>query len=107
MKVRELLTEETWTRPKYRALDESGKPCNPTDDGGLDKNGKKLPKAVKWCLVGAIEKCYPDAREREKVFAAMSEVTERLFGMSHLGYFSDRIAKDFSEVKFAIEQADI
>ena len=77
----------------------------------VDKNNKSVnPRssaAIKWCLIGALEKCYPKFDDR---FAASSKVINALshFNYSlHLPIFNDDPKTTFQMLKKVIKKANV
>lgn len=95
MKVKNLLTEKSkWTKGT-EARRKSGHAVV------LDS-----PKAVKWCLLGAIKYCYPDWEDRweimKKVYSALElELSDSITD------WNDKKSRIFKEVRSLIEKADI
>jgi hypothetical protein len=64
MKVYELLaTPDKWTKGHLA-----------TDDMG-DSVGEYSPSACRWCLIGAVFKCYGNFAERDPIVAAINRKT--------------------------------
>lgn len=100
MKVQELLTDESkWTQDtSARARD--GKPVSPQSQ-----------RAVCWCLVGAIVRCYPSDDDNLAAFNKARRVIEPL-----IPFYSDTFgavvsmyndSATFADIRRVIEQADI
>jgi hypothetical protein len=90
MKIRELFSDESkWTKYDF-ARDSKGRPV--TSDA---------PQACRWCLLGAIIKCYP-GDEKFKVIHTLVE---------HLGpsipHWNDRNSTTFKNVVDLVARLDI
>ncbi|PYQ25648.1 MAG: hypothetical protein DMF56_27015 [Acidobacteria bacterium] len=103
MKISELLTDASkWTQRTY-ARDEFGDDVAATD-----------PKAVSWCLVGALVKCYaagPDSVPAEQAlraaWARWSTEHEKNPTASTLTGWNDAFGRTFEEVKQLVEEAGV
>jgi hypothetical protein len=74
MKIKTLLKDKKrWTQGAM-ARNKYGNPIHPTN-----------PKAVRWCLQGAITKCYPDPRIRYSV----ARILQDLLPICTLSSFND------------------
>lgn len=109
MKVKDLLTEETWCQNAY-ARDSAGKMVPADSDA-----------AVKWCLVGACIRVYPNHDERQEAYDKIAHalgsnhhisgsypVKPKLFvgaGAHDAGSFNDK--STWPEIKQLVEKADI
>jgi len=89
MKVKELLNENTWTKGWY-ARDAQGNDVNYSSDN-----------AVKWCLVGAIGKCYQDWEVKEAIFKKVVSV------LGGVNYVSFNDGASWPEMHEFLEKADI
>ncbi len=70
MKIKELFSDpKAWTRGVY-ARNKDGLSIDPFADG-----------ACKFCLVGAILKCYPDRDERVAIHDKLGEATKNFGGV--------------------------
>lgn len=93
MTVCELLTgPEKWTQYTI-ARDRQDRPC-----------GAESRRAVRWCLIGALRRCYPEPSDeflaaRERLVAATGVLPQEL------GCFNDRAS--WQAVRAAIEKAGI
>lgn len=87
MKIRELLSDETKWCKNDVAQDKDGSAISATSDD-----------ACKWCLVGAIDKCYTDSTEDIwlKIY--------KYLNMS-IGKFND--SHNFEDIKNLVEELDI
>lgn len=89
MKVQELLTDETkWTRGEY-ALNAMGCPANPRAAG-----------AVRWCLAGAIQRCYAGPEQLAR-FAAVRTIH------ADVQVWNDDPARTFAQVRELIVALDL
>ncbi len=101
MKVRDLLTDESkWVRGIY-ALDERGNGLKSTD-----------PRAVCWCLLGAINKCYGHDLVAQDMVQHL--VLERIqpgisdpSGRTSISGFNDSRNTTFAEIRKLVEELDI
>lgn len=89
MKVKDFLTSKNWCKGEL-AFDKEGYPCEPTD-----------PKAVEWCIIGAIHKCYPTMRGRDKMCRKLAKI----IGVTSIPTFNDD--SSWKDVKAAIMKADV
>lgn len=65
MKVKELLADPArWTKASF-SRDKWGCPIHPRDE-----------QAICWCIVGGIEKCYPNFEEQKKARKKILRVIE-------------------------------
>ena len=98
MKVRDILTDESKWCKGTRAVTVENEFCSPLD-----------PRAVKWCLVGAIEKAYGRGVEYTvTVMKVLKEVNYSAFmGPSGIAYFNDSIGIQFKDVRNLVERLDI
>ncbi len=110
MKVKELLKKESkWTQCHF-AENKQGFDCSP-----------KSPNAAKFCLVGAVQKCYPERNDRRKIYRKLhSYLQSNDDFMLSCGYgdfksyndntliysFNDDFAK-FPQVKNLVNKLDI
>lgn len=96
MKIQELLSDESkWTKGEMAR----------NIDG--DQVGYDNPTAVCWCLLGAINKCYPyEKREtiRQKIF---NFINDSLLCEKGITGFNDSPKITFSDVKNLITELDI
>lgn len=93
MKIKELLSDESkWTIKTY-ARDKDGNLVAPESE-----------KACKFCLSGAIRRCYGDnqVEARSKLHIAIHEITGQ---HSSLPRFNDR--SDFQTIRQVLELADV
>ncbi len=99
MKIKELLdTERKWCK-RRAAVDASGTPVNPGDTN-----------AVRWCLMGAANKCYSDRAERIHVFKKLIKLIHN-GGDDHLDLpvisrYNDKVSTTFTDIKNLLEEAD-
>lgn len=88
MKIKELLSDRSKWIKRYIAKDKNGNPCN-HDEG------------VKWCLIGAMYKCYPNNA---------SEIFEKVYREIKGGSVADwnnSPKTKFKDVKALINKLDI
>lgn len=92
MKIKELFSgPEKWTKRAYaRTQDGAVAPC---DSAG----------AVRWCLVGALEKCYPDHADKRTARAAIHAAIKK----GTIPEWNDAPGRTFAEVKELVEKLDI
>lgn len=100
MKVKELLcSEDKWTQCTY-AIDAAGRCTSETS-----------ASAVKWCLVGAVMRCYNASPARRAfVLDKLREVIRKKYSITPpdavpLACFNDN--HTFAEVKAVIDAADV
>ena len=98
MKVKELLADPArWTQ-EWFARNADG--CKTSSDDG---------HAVCWCLSGAIKKCYPDLKEREKATNKLIDVLSDYLpiydGAMGIYIFNDSATHD--QVMEVLEKADV
>ena len=88
MKAHELLKEESnWCRQAY-ARDRSGRHIQPDD-----------PEAVRWCLVGAIHRCYGYGNESLKILNRL--------GFERPAHWNDSPKRRFQEVRELLLRLDV
>lgn len=87
MKIKELLSDETKWCKNDAAKDKNGNAVIPTSND-----------ACKWCLVGAIDKCYTDSTE---------DIWFKIYMYLHtsIGDFND--SHNFEDIKNLVEELDI
>ena len=99
MKVRELLSDETkWTQCTFAAT-KDGHPCDP-----------EARRAAKWCLSGAIERCYGQfhgsfAAAARATAVIRSRVIERIH--ADIIEWNDSPVRSFGAVKRLVDELDI
>ncbi len=94
MKVKELLSNESkWTQ-KAVARDKDNNWCYPYAE-----------TAAKWCLVGAIQKCYPNDTIRIKTL--LLNLIHKSFEYHGLENFNDNRRRKFEDIKQLVERADV
>lgn len=98
MKVKDLLTEKTWTKTEY-ALDASNNPVDPRD-----------VEATRWCLIGAMILCYAnDSMIHSSIahndYNVARYKLETVLGHMNIAHFNDTAT--FAEIKSLVERADI
>lgn len=90
-KVRDLLREPgQWTQ-NSSARDAAGQPCNGTD-----------PLAVAWCLMEAIDCCYPEDAQGE----IYNKLYDAIDGQSLLRW-NDMLERTFADMRTLVERLDI
>ena len=94
MKVKELLTDESkWLQHRY-AINADGKDVNACSNA-----------AVKWCLVGAMIKCYPNC---DTVYSlVLDKIKEKGTKYYTLSKWNDAFKRTFEDVKQVIAELDI
>ena len=89
MKPSEILTEETWI--KYQMFkDKLDNPCGRED-------------AVKFCVVGAMYKCFPDDTQ---LMISMGKFRDTIKGRSAT-WFNDAPSRTLAEVKAKLKEAGL
>lgn len=93
MKIRQLLkTRKQWTRGE-ESRDKYGHPVDPHDR-----------RAVRWCLFGAMLKCYPG----KKKYAVRDKLRDHYFeGFVNFVSWNDGNERKFSEVKELVKKLNI
>ena len=90
MKVRELLSDESkWTQGTFAAT-KGGHPCQPLS-----------PRAAKWCLVGAIERCYEIEVQARIRIVVIEHIRDSI------GDWNDAPTRSFGAVKRLVDELDI
>ena len=94
MKIRELLTDESkWIKGCF-AQDKRGEPVGTNSFG-----------AVSWCLIGAVEKCYPDREENTRIrYKIINHL--RKFDLGDVE-FNDNRNTTFEKIRTLVETLDI
>lgn len=91
MKPSELLSKRgAWTR-YVSARDKNNKPIDPLD-----------PIAVKFCAIGAIEKCYPNSNDdykRAEVFNKLREIYDSI-SLWNDNSTKNKVIKVFKEIGY-------
>lgn len=100
MKIFELFSNspKTWTQNNF-AQDSAGRGVASTDD-----------KAISWCLMGAIIKCYPEIthfQERKETIVRILEKLKLSREMSNLIYWNDSPNTTFEMVYNVVKELDI
>ncbi len=93
MKVKELLTDSNKWCKAYSARDKHGNAELP-----------ESPFATRWCLLGAVDKCYPvrdRADARIKLGAAICLIEKSR--SSNISVFNDRATTNFSDITKVLE----
>ena len=94
MKVKELLSDESkWTQNAYARNEHE------------NVVGYNDTMAVRWCLIGAINVCYPTLEEYAQVKQKLNDELRKRSGSSDAVYFND--GRTFEEVKGLVELLDI
>lgn len=94
MKIKELLSgPEKWTKG-HAAINAAGVAVSPYS-----------ADACCWCLIGALNKCYPDSPspERDRAFGLLIEN----FSTEPISIWNDAPERTFAEVKELVEKLDI
>lgn len=90
MKIRELLSDESkWTQ-KHLARDADSNPVIPQDD-----------TAVSFCLMGAMDRCYPHNRDNHRVYRKVAREVEQV------GTWNDAPDRTFADVQALVTRLDI
>lgn len=100
MKVRELLTPENWIKGRYV-----------TDAEGDSVPEAKHPESCKFCLAGALSRCYaididgngPD----HAIYCKVEQYIKDTYNCSSIEAFNDVRAKSFDEIKQVIDTLDV
>lgn len=96
MKIRELLTDESkWTKGSSARYDNNFV-CLPASED-----------AVKWCLMGALVKCYSYTPESYTIQEKMRNYTIKTKGFYNIVYFNDHGSTKFEDIKTLIDALDI
>lgn len=99
MKIKELLdTPDKWTQGT----------CARDTDG--DATYSESPTAVCFCLLGAINKCYPIDEDNGANYEVKDKVKAKvieLSGYSSIANWNDVLERKFSDVKKLVEELDI
>jgi hypothetical protein len=105
MKVKDLLTDESKWCKNLPAVDKEGR-----------QTTTRSPTACKWCLMGAIVKCYVETRPpfyesycaaRYKVLNAIREIHGNLYEEGYISLFNDGPKTTFAEIREVLERADV
>ena len=92
MKISELLTsKDKWTQGP-EAEDRYGRPVY-----------HDSPRAVCWCLMGALMKCYPDVVQRDAARMRLYEAIR----FPNIMWWNECPERTFVEVKAAVEAAGV
>ena len=96
MKVHELLATATqWTQGSL-ARDSDGFSVDP-----------EASRAVKWCLLGAIKRCYPDSQEQMVIGKMVREALVWRGNHITVAQWNDSTYPNFHAVKKLITKLDI
>lgn len=98
MKVRELLSDESkWTKGYYAR------------DKYLHLVSYDDPQAVKFCLMGALDKCYDDYDQWKEALDRLITAVSEKTGIPYLTLpaFNDHPDTKFSDIQEVLAQADI
>lgn len=99
MKVKEFLTSRyRWCKGRM-AIDSKGNKVN-----------YNSPHASRFCLVGAINKCYIDNNTKDVVFTKIEKylnLPSRLYISGSIGKWNDKKKTTFKDVRKLIEDLDI
>lgn len=93
MKIKDLLTDESkWVQQTY-ALDEVG--------NNVYSNN---PNATRWCLVGALYRCYGDS---STVLSVIYRKVYTAIGNQLISEWNDDPDRTFADIKHLIDTLDI
>ncbi len=104
MTISELLTDESkWTTEVY-ARDAAGRPVSAVD-----------PTACRWCLTGAMIRCYTDPDQADAAEAKLLAAWARWEPRAHeqnptastLTGWNDAFGRTFEDVKALVEEAGV
>jgi hypothetical protein len=96
MKIHELLDNESkWT-----------KDCAAKDCFGFNVNIRSRV-AVCWCLLGAIEKCYPRKPQNLTVKTKVYNALLKRYNMNSIIFFNDSLKTNFDNVRDLCLELDI
>ena len=87
-----LISPQTWTQEALARM-EDGAPCHADH-----------PLAVCWCLLGAIDLCYPDPIDRD---AARKKIHEAEEGCVQITEWNDDPFRTYDHIKDIVERAGI
>lgn len=94
MTLQELFSDpKRWTQWEFASGDGEGM-C------WLDPND---PKAVKWCLIGGVHKCYKDGRKRNGIFKRILKKT----GVRHATDWNDKPERTIEDVQKLVKELNI
>lgn len=96
MKIAELLTDES-KRCRFAAAQ---------DKDGHDVDADS-PEAVKWCLVGAFLKCYPNPVERFEAQVKMNATLSKSSSRAGLVWWNDRPTTTIEDIHKMAEEAGV
>ena len=63
--------------------------------------------ATKWCIYGALWKCYRDSEERYEALMKLNEALKMVFGDSHLVWWNDYRYRTFEDVRQLVLEAGV
>lgn len=96
MKIKELFkSSKNWTK-HYFASDKNNK--------WIDENSDK---AVRFCLTGAIKKCYKKNQEGEKIYSKVLNYIKEKYGYVSVVSFNDDARTKFKDIKKLVTELDI
>jgi len=92
MKVKKFLTKRRWTKGAV-ALTKRGRTCSTS-----------CRWATKFCLIGAVRKCYHELEERRNV---LSRIAAALNNTNGIAGFNDHPSTTFEQVKALVVKLDV
>jgi hypothetical protein len=97
MKMMELLNRKTkWTRHSFAE----------TKTGKATTTANK--SATKWCLYGALLKCYPTQKRAMKVSQKLNLALQKLYPDDHsIIYFNDSPKTTFKDIRKLLKEANV
>lgn len=97
MKVSDLLVDESKWVQNTAAVDQDGQSCSP-----------HAKTAAKFCLLGAIDRCYSEPERYYEIRKKVKEVIAKLFGIkTSITMWNDATGRRFAEVREVVEKANI
>jgi len=94
MKPSELLSDKTkWTK-WVSARSATQKAVEPDDE-----------KAVCWCVIGAINKCYGYGSEYNRAIGALRDIIRKKYGLFGIASWQDLRDTTFEQVKEVLKEA--
>ena len=100
MKLKELFKDKSsWIQGKYYSH---------TGQISPDYEGQRDQSCEKYCLVGGLERCYPNVSSRYKVIGQINkELNISPFSVMSLENWNDSTSRTFSDIKRLVEELDI
>ena len=92
MKIRELLSDPSKWTTLYFARDGNFREVHPLD-----------MSACQWSLIGAMVRCYPNAKERADIILRILDI----LNIKHIPSWNDDWGRRFEDVKSLVEKLDI